>query len=171
MLSFFLLDVLDEIWDSIESVSRGFPTYSFRNRNICNDLNSKENHFMVQKMPNFLIIVLLTRNLKILVLPYPISSYIYRRRHHTFLVLIGLVAFILIQPSIWKPIHSIGYKLKTKKSFRIITIDLTEIFSSKYFITDIVVSRKTRHICKPDKLRNVNSLVDWLRPNKFHCHK
>ena len=29
MLSFFPLDVLDEIWDLIESVSEGFLTYSF----------------------------------------------------------------------------------------------------------------------------------------------
>ena len=29
MLSFFPLDVLDEIWDVIESVSGGFLTYSF----------------------------------------------------------------------------------------------------------------------------------------------
>ena len=28
MPSFFPLDVLDEIWDLIESVSEGFPTYS-----------------------------------------------------------------------------------------------------------------------------------------------
>ena len=28
MLSFFPRDVLDEIWDLIESVSEGFPTYS-----------------------------------------------------------------------------------------------------------------------------------------------
>ena len=28
MLSFFPRDVLDEIWDLLESVSRGFPTYS-----------------------------------------------------------------------------------------------------------------------------------------------
>ena len=27
VLSFFLLDVLIEIWDLIESVSEGFPTY------------------------------------------------------------------------------------------------------------------------------------------------
>ena len=27
MLSFFLRDVLDEIWDFIKSVSEGFPTY------------------------------------------------------------------------------------------------------------------------------------------------
>ena len=30
MLSFFPLDVLDEIWDLIESVSEGFPTYSVK---------------------------------------------------------------------------------------------------------------------------------------------
>ena len=30
VLSFFLLDVLDEIWDLIESVSEGFLTYSFK---------------------------------------------------------------------------------------------------------------------------------------------
>ena len=29
VLSFFPLDVLDEIWDVIESVSEGFPTYSY----------------------------------------------------------------------------------------------------------------------------------------------
>ena len=30
VLSFFPLDVLDEIWDLIESVSEGFLTYSYR---------------------------------------------------------------------------------------------------------------------------------------------
>ena len=30
VLSFFPLDVLDEIWDLIESVSEGFLTYSFQ---------------------------------------------------------------------------------------------------------------------------------------------
>ena len=30
VLSFFPRDVLDEIWDLNESVSEGFPTYSFR---------------------------------------------------------------------------------------------------------------------------------------------
>ena len=30
MLSFFARDVLDEIWDLMESVSEGFPTYSSR---------------------------------------------------------------------------------------------------------------------------------------------
>ena len=30
MLSFFQLDVLDEIWDLIELVSEGFLTYSYR---------------------------------------------------------------------------------------------------------------------------------------------
>ena len=29
MLSFFPRDVLDEIWDLIESVSEGFPSYSY----------------------------------------------------------------------------------------------------------------------------------------------
>ena len=32
MLSFFPLDVLDEIWDLIESVSEGFLTYCFKYR-------------------------------------------------------------------------------------------------------------------------------------------
>ena len=32
MLSFFPRDVLDEIWDLIESVSEGFPSYSYRDR-------------------------------------------------------------------------------------------------------------------------------------------
>ena len=31
VLSFFPLDVLDEIWDLIESVSEGFLTYSYSN--------------------------------------------------------------------------------------------------------------------------------------------
>ena len=31
MLSFFPLDVLDEIWDLIGSVSEGFPTYPYYN--------------------------------------------------------------------------------------------------------------------------------------------
>ena len=30
LLSFFPRDVLDEIWDLIELVSEGFPTYSFK---------------------------------------------------------------------------------------------------------------------------------------------
>ena len=33
VLSFFPLDVLDETWDLIESVSEGFLTYSHRNSN------------------------------------------------------------------------------------------------------------------------------------------
>ena len=35
VLSFFPLDVLDEIWDLIESVSEGFLTYSLRVRLVC----------------------------------------------------------------------------------------------------------------------------------------
>ena len=34
MLSFFPRDVLDEIWDLIESVSEGFPSYSRSTENI-----------------------------------------------------------------------------------------------------------------------------------------
>ena len=34
VLSFFPLDVLDEIWDLIESVSEGFLTYSFISKTI-----------------------------------------------------------------------------------------------------------------------------------------
>ena len=34
MLSFFPRDVLDEIWDLIESVSEGFPTYSLTDNSI-----------------------------------------------------------------------------------------------------------------------------------------
>ena len=33
MLSFFLRDVLDEIWDLIESVSEDFPTSSLKHKN------------------------------------------------------------------------------------------------------------------------------------------
>ena len=35
VLSFFPPDVLDEIWDLIESVSEGFPTYSCDAWNLC----------------------------------------------------------------------------------------------------------------------------------------
>ena len=42
VLSFFPLDVLDESWDLIESVSEGFQTYSFigeqRRTKTCKDL-------------------------------------------------------------------------------------------------------------------------------------
>ena len=34
VLSFFPLDVLDEIWDLVESVSEGFLTYSYKSRNL-----------------------------------------------------------------------------------------------------------------------------------------
>ena len=34
VLSFFPLDVLDEIWDLIESVSEGFLTYSFKSLQV-----------------------------------------------------------------------------------------------------------------------------------------
>ena len=35
VLSFFPLDVLDEIWDVIESVSEGFLSYSFLPTRLC----------------------------------------------------------------------------------------------------------------------------------------
>ena len=35
VLSFFSVDVLDEIWDVIESVSAGFLTYSWTVQNFC----------------------------------------------------------------------------------------------------------------------------------------
>ena len=37
VLSFFPLDVLDEIWDLIESVSEGFLTYSFMSKGCVNE--------------------------------------------------------------------------------------------------------------------------------------
>ena len=43
MLSFFPLDVLDEIWDVLKSVSEGFPTYSCVNagESLTNRINFK----------------------------------------------------------------------------------------------------------------------------------
>ena len=35
VMSFFLRSVLDETWDLIESVSDGFPTYSFLGFRVC----------------------------------------------------------------------------------------------------------------------------------------
>ena len=40
VLSFFPLDVLDEIWDLIESVSEGFLTYSY-NPSTCQNTRKK----------------------------------------------------------------------------------------------------------------------------------
>ena len=40
VLSFFPLDVLDEIWGVIESVSEGFLTYSFYDKKILGDISS-----------------------------------------------------------------------------------------------------------------------------------
>ena len=39
VLSFFRLDVLDEIWDLIESVSKRFLSYSFNVCLVCNTLS------------------------------------------------------------------------------------------------------------------------------------
>ena len=48
MLSFFSLDVLGEIWDLIESVSEGFPTYSYDFLHF---------NFIVHRTANFIFIV------------------------------------------------------------------------------------------------------------------
>ena len=42
VLSFFPLDVLDEIWDLIESVSEGFLTYSFKLLTFSHDRRSRQ---------------------------------------------------------------------------------------------------------------------------------
>ena len=44
VLSFFLPDVLDELWDLIESVSEGFLTYSFK-------INSSKKQICHLKIP------------------------------------------------------------------------------------------------------------------------
>ena len=50
MLSFFPLDVLDEIWNLIESVSEGFLTYSYRNKEARNHFFSvHESSFFTKK--------------------------------------------------------------------------------------------------------------------------
>ena len=50
VLSFFPLDVLDESWDLIESVSEGFLTYSFigeqRRTKTCKDLEHRKLHYI-----------------------------------------------------------------------------------------------------------------------------
>ena len=46
MLSFFPRDVLDEIWDLIESVSKGFPAYS----SICPSVISWRNLFGAHRL-------------------------------------------------------------------------------------------------------------------------
>ena len=40
VLSFFPLDVLDGIWDLVESVSEGFLTYSFKNTGLESNLTA-----------------------------------------------------------------------------------------------------------------------------------
>ena len=72
VLSFFPLDVLDGIWDLIESVSEGFLTYSFKFSNvisstiisrICVSLSSGSN-----KAPQYFAYTLVNQS----VLPIPI---------------------------------------------------------------------------------------------------
>ena len=53
VLSFFPLDVLDEIWDLIESVSEGFLTYSCTFRSLLSEADifcTHESFIMVQKV-------------------------------------------------------------------------------------------------------------------------
>ena len=53
VLSFFQLDVLDESWDLIESVSEGFLTYSYTNVNIpCPNIKMEKEHFKTQTKKN-----------------------------------------------------------------------------------------------------------------------
>ena len=40
VLSFFPLDVLDEILDLIESVSEGFPSYSYVGCSLCDEYSN-----------------------------------------------------------------------------------------------------------------------------------
>ena len=51
VLSFFPLDVLDEIWDLIESVSEGFLTYSFK---VSTYLN-KSTEYIQRLMTSYII--------------------------------------------------------------------------------------------------------------------
>ena len=48
VLSFFLLDVLGEIWDLIESVSEGFHTYSSAYYDFDKTWDSKDLFFLTQ---------------------------------------------------------------------------------------------------------------------------
>ena len=41
MLSFFQLDVLDKIWDLIESISEGFLTYSFKTVHVFESISDR----------------------------------------------------------------------------------------------------------------------------------
>ena len=63
VLSFFPLDVLDEIWDLIESVSEGFLTYSskYETKSLNHEIKVTMTHFYFQvKQP-----VILTHYFKV----------------------------------------------------------------------------------------------------------
>ena len=50
----FPRDVLDEIWDLIESVSEGFPSYSSRSWSIMNNTNyCKKTYWLRERFINF----------------------------------------------------------------------------------------------------------------------
>ena len=57
--SFFPLDVLDEIWDLIESLSEGFLTYSYNYRDMF--LNYRDSFLAIswQKYATILLLLLL----------------------------------------------------------------------------------------------------------------
>ena len=57
MLSFFPRDVLDEIWDLIESVSEGFPTYFFIS--IRQSSGQRHNFFLSRFASNLMLLGML----------------------------------------------------------------------------------------------------------------
>ena len=59
MLSFFPRDVLDESWDLIESVSEGFPTYSFSRFNIADLSKFVVNYNLIYIISNHKCIIIL----------------------------------------------------------------------------------------------------------------
>ena len=70
MLSFFPRDVLDEIWDLIESVSEGFSTYSSltdcnsNNQDIYVRCNLECKYTCITVLRSSIVCVTLTRTLK-----------------------------------------------------------------------------------------------------------
>ena len=55
MLSFSPRDVLDEIWDLIESVPEGFPTYSFKSSGLSNFMTQHCNNQITHKAHSMLV--------------------------------------------------------------------------------------------------------------------
>ena len=66
MLSFFPRDVLDEILDLIESVSEGFPTYSYattRQTKLTPTVRNNQKHLNL-KITSSVYLILFIRNIK-----------------------------------------------------------------------------------------------------------